>query len=80
MDSEDLVECPLRSAGSQRGCVKLLIMLTSVSASEAPDDAVRIIDAFDDELGLAGFGFARVQRPVAGRLGCAPVTMLKLYV
>jgi transposase len=45
-----------------------------------PDNSVRIIDAFVDELDLAEFGFARVQPAATGRPGYAPGTMLKLYV
>lgn len=46
----------------------------------APDNPVRVIDAFVDELDLADLGFARVQPAVTGRPGYAPGTMLKLYV
>lgn len=46
----------------------------------APDNPVRVIDAFVDELDLAGLGFARVQPASTGRPGYAPGTMLKLYV
>ena len=45
-----------------------------------PDNPVRIIDAFVDELDLAELGFARVQPASTGRPGYAPGTMLKLYV
>ena len=44
------------------------------------DNPVRVIDAFIDELDLAGLGFARVQPAATGRPGYAPGTMLKLYV
>jgi transposase len=46
----------------------------------APDNPVRVIDAFVDELDLAALGFARVQPAATGRPGYAPGTMLKLYV
>jgi transposase len=46
----------------------------------APDNPVRVIDAFVDELDLAELGFARVQPAATGRPGYAPGTMLKLYV
>jgi transposase len=45
-----------------------------------PDNPVRIIDAFVDELDLAELGFARVQPALTGRPGYAPAMMLKLYV
>ncbi|MBB3773822.1 transposase [Angulomicrobium tetraedrale] len=45
-----------------------------------PDNPVRIIDSFVDELDLAELGFARVQPASTGRPGYAPRTMLKLYV
>jgi transposase len=45
-----------------------------------PDNPVRVIDAFVDELDLAELGFARVQPASTGRPGYAPGTMLKLYV
>lgn len=45
----------------------------------APDNPVRVIDAFVDELDLAGLGFERVQPAATGRPGYAPGTMLKLY-
>lgn len=46
----------------------------------APDNPVRVIDAFVDELDLAELGFARVRPAATGRPGYAPGTMLKLYV
>jgi transposase len=45
-----------------------------------PDNPVRVIDAFVDELDLAELGFARVQPASTGSPGYAPGTMLKLYV
>lgn len=44
------------------------------------DNAVRIIDAFVDELDLAELGFERVLPASTGRPGYSPGTMLKLYV
>lgn len=46
----------------------------------SPDNPVRVIDAFVDELDLTELGFARVQPAATGRPGYAPGTMLKLYV
>jgi transposase len=45
-----------------------------------PDNPVRVIDAFVDELDLAQLGFERVQPASTGRPGYAPGVMLKLYV
>ncbi|SMH40590.1 Transposase [Mesorhizobium australicum] len=45
-----------------------------------PDNPVRVIDAFVDELDLAEHGFARVQPASTERPGYGPGTMLKLYV
>ena len=45
-----------------------------------PDNPVRVIDAFVDELDLAQLGFGRVQPASTERPGYAPGTMLKLYV
>ena len=45
-----------------------------------PNNPVRVIDAFVDDLDLAEMGFGRVQPASTGRPGYAPGTMLKLYV
>ncbi len=45
-----------------------------------PDNPVRVIDAFVDELDLGGLGFLRTQPAATGRPGYAPGMMLKLYV
>jgi transposase len=44
------------------------------------DNAVRVIDAFVDELDLRGLGFDRAEPEATGRLGYHPVVLLKLYV
>ena len=46
----------------------------------AEDNPVRVIDAFVDELNLAGLGFERVQPQVTGRPGYHPASLLKIYV
>ena len=46
----------------------------------AEDNPVRVIDAFVDELDLAGLGFERVQPQVTGRPGYHPASLLKIYV
>src|SRR5579883_2293713 len=46
----------------------------------SPDNPVRFIDAFVDQLDLAALGFARVTAAVEGRPGYAPGDLLKLYL
>jgi transposase len=46
----------------------------------APDNLVRVIDAFVDELDLVSLGFERAQPAATGRPAYHPAMMLKLYV
>ena len=46
----------------------------------APDNPVRVIDAFIDELDLVALGFERAQPAATGRPGYHPAMMLKLYL
>ena len=46
----------------------------------APDNPVRIIEAFVDELDLAALGFAGIVPEVTGRPGYHPATLLKIYI
>ena len=46
----------------------------------APDNPVRIIEAFVDELDLAPLGFAGVVPEVTGRPAYHPSTLLKIYI
>ncbi len=46
----------------------------------AEDDAIRLIDAFVDQLNLKDLGFKRAQPSATGRPAYHPATMLKLYV
>src|ERR687898_3508660 len=46
----------------------------------APDNPVRIIEAFVAELDLAALGFAGVVPEVTGRPSYHPATLLKIYV
>ena len=46
----------------------------------AEDNPVRAIDAFVDELALAGLGFGGVDPEATGRPAYHPSTMLKIYV
>jgi transposase len=45
-----------------------------------PDNPVRVIDAFIDELDLVSLGFERAQPAATGRPAYHPAMMLKLYV
>jgi hypothetical protein len=44
------------------------------------DNAVRVVDAFIDELDLAALGFAGVVPEATGRPSYHPVTLLKIYL
>jgi transposase len=46
----------------------------------APDNPVRIVEAFVDELDLAALGFAGVVPEVTGRPAYHPATLLKIYI
>jgi transposase len=46
----------------------------------APDNPVRIIEAFVDELDLAALGFAGVVPEATGRPSYHPATLLKIYI
>ena len=46
----------------------------------APDNAVRVVDAFINKLDLKELGFNRVEPSVTGRPGYQPATLLKIYV
>jgi transposase len=46
----------------------------------APDNAVRVVDAFVNKLDLKELGFDRAEPSTTGRPGYQPATMLKIYV
>ena len=46
----------------------------------APDNAVRVVDAFINKLDLQELGFNRAQPSTTGRPGYQPATLLKIYV
>ena len=46
----------------------------------APDNPVRVVDAFIDELDLVALGFERAQPAATGRPAYHPAMMLKLYL
>src|SRR5947209_20221312 len=57
-----------------------LLLPESLDDYVGPENPVRFIDAFVDELDLAAAGFGRVQPKVTGRPGYAPGDLLKLYI
>ena len=46
----------------------------------APNDLVRVVDAFVESLDLAELGFGRVMAAATGRPGYQPGDMLRLYI
>jgi len=46
----------------------------------APDNAVRVVDAFVNKLDLQALGFDRAEPSKTGRPGYQPATLLKIYV
>lgn len=59
---------------------QLLLLPEAVDDYVGPDNPVRFIEAFVDELDLAGAGFARVVPKATGRPGYDPADLLKLYI
>ena len=65
-------------AGHDRS--QLLLLPEAIDDYVGPDNPVRFIEAFVDELDLAGVGFARVVPKATGRPGYDPADLLKLYI
>src|SRR4051812_32564271 len=65
-------------SGSARS--QLLLLPDSVDDYVGPENPVRFIDAFVDELDLEEAGFIRVQPKSTGRPGYWPADLLKLYI
>ena len=59
---------------------QLLLRPEAVDDYVGPDNPVRFIEAFVDELDLARAGFARVAPKATGRPGYDPADLLKLYI
>ena len=59
---------------------QLLLLPEAIDDYVDPENPVRFIDAFVDELDLAAAGFARVTPEKTGRPGYAPGDLLKLYI
>ncbi|WP_281032643.1 transposase [Phyllobacterium salinisoli] len=59
---------------------QLLLLPEAVDDCVGPDNPVRFIDAFVDDLDLVAAGFVRVAAKETGRPGYNPADLLKLYV
>src|SRR4028118_1690535 len=59
---------------------QLLLLPEVVDDYVGPDNPVRFIEAFVDELDLVAAGFARVVPKATGRPGYDPADLLKLYI
>ena len=57
-----------------------LLLPNSVDEYMGPDNPVRFVDAFVEELDLQGAGFFRVEPNETGRPGYHPADLLKLYI
>lgn len=58
----------------------VLLFPPSIDEYVTADNPVRFIDAFVDQLELAGLGFERVTAAIEGRPGYDPADLLKLYI
>lgn len=65
-------------AGSDRS--QLLLLPEAVDNYVGPDNPVRFIEAFVDQLDLQTAGFVRVKAKATGRPGYDPADLLKLYI
>ena len=59
---------------------QLLLLPEAVDDYVGPENPVRFIEAFVDELDLQGLGFARATAKATGRPGYHPADLLKLYI
>jgi transposase len=59
---------------------QLLLLPEAVDDYVGPDNPVRFIDAFVEELDLQAAGFSRVMAKETGRPGYDPTDLLKLYI
>ncbi len=65
---------------SGRDRAQRLLLPESLDEYVGPDNPVRFIYAFVEELDLAAAGFARVTAKATGRPGYSPADLLKLYI
>jgi transposase len=65
-----------------QGCDRnqTLLLPNSVDDYIGPDNPVRFVDAFVEQLDLQGVGFCRVEPKETGRPGYHPADLLKLYI
>jgi transposase len=59
---------------------QLLLLPEAIDEYVGPDNPVRFIDVFVDQLDLSAAGFCRVAAKAIGRPGYAPGDLLKLYI
>jgi transposase len=59
---------------------QLLLLPEAGDDYVGPDNPVRFIEAFVDQLDLQGAGFVRVEAKATGRPGYDPADLLKLYI
>jgi transposase len=65
-----------------QGCDRdqTLLLPNSVADYVSPDNPVRFVEAFVDQLDLQEAGFCRVEPEETGRPGYDPADLLKLYI
>ena len=59
---------------------QLLLLPEAVDGYVGPENPVRFVEAFVDELDLAAMGFTRTAAKATGRPGYHPADLLKLYI
>ena len=65
-----------------QGCDRdqTLLLPNSVADYIGPDNPVRFVEAFVDQLDLQEAGFSRIEPKETGRPGYDPADLLKLYI
>jgi len=64
--------------GEDRG--QSWLLPSSLEDYVSPDNPVRVVEAFIDELDLGSLGFSGVEPAATGRPGYHPATLLKIYL
>src|SRR5271166_3487219 len=77
--SDDRIVSPVHHI---QGCDRnqTLLLPNSVDDYIGPDNPIRFVDAFVEQLDLQGVGFFRVEPKETGRPGYHPADLLKLYI
>src|ERR1700674_3245610 len=79
--SADRIRSPMHHIqGCDRNQTLLLLLPNSVDDYIGPDNPVRFVDAFVEQLDLQEAGFCRVEPEETGRPGYHPADLLKLYI